>query len=72
MEAYRIYEKENNDNTTFMNENGEITINEKYLDWLEDIIDSIPCICGKEYKSRNISDPNCPRCNYVINWKNEL
>ena len=29
------------------------------------MIDDIPCTCDIAYKSRGLSAPDCPRCNYV-------
>jgi len=32
---------------------------------LKEMIRAIPCTCDEAYKSRGLTAPDCPRCNYV-------
>ena len=29
------------------------------------VIDAIPCTCDDAYECRDLTDPGCPRCNFV-------
>jgi len=37
----------------------------KEIKLLLDMIDEIPCNCDGMYISRQLSSPDCPRCNYI-------
>jgi len=36
-----------------------------FLNDLIKMIDDIPCICHSAYKDRKLTDPHCPRCNWI-------
>jgi len=42
-----------------------------YVEWIESTLNALQCTCGKEYKSRNLNDPDCVRCNNLIAWQVE-
>jgi len=35
------------------------------LEKLISMLDDIPCTCDNAYKERELTDPNCPRCEWV-------
>lgn len=32
---------------------------------LVEMVEAIPCICDKMYTDRKLTQPDCPRCNYI-------
>jgi hypothetical protein len=50
----------------FINEKcSEIDATKITLKDLLEMIRIIPCLCHEGFKSRGLTDPNCPRCNWI-------